>query len=357
MSGVRVVARGGKESEAPLFARDSRPCFAVGGIAARAGPPAGYVDGLIDDGPRLDRFDEEWTWNAAWAAMTTSAAQKPAEAAEILGGLIAATRRSPHFEPLAARPVAERFALVRLAFPLLVAIDAARREPGSLRLLETEHGDWLTEIVTREANPDNQKAGELSSRNNHALLAAAVNLVWAGITGEVGPRERGLQAFRAALAGMEENGCLPNEAVRGASAAWYTNLAIMLMVSIAHAAARPGVNLFEEKVCGHSLDHAIGFLLAAIDEPDLLWSHSRENRFPHPRHGADPFQIDLTFLETYHRSRHYLAWVPLYLAHRGDGPHSDKLRQLLRRSSALLPMINEFVGGAVERMLLVQDAT
>ena len=129
---------------------------------------------------------------------------------------------------------------MRFIFPLLVAIDATRSDPVASRRIAVEHGDWLSAVVAAETSVAAEKSGELSARNNHRLLAEIVAMMWGELTGDTGAKERGLAAFRAALAGMDADGCLPNEAVRGASAAWYTNLAVMLMVSTAHLARQGG---------------------------------------------------------------------------------------------------------------------
>ena len=101
-----------------------------------------------------------------------------------MSDLIAATRRSPFFQPSEARPVPHRFALLRLVFPLLVAIDATRSDQVAFRRVAVEHGDWLAAVVAAETSVAAEKAGELSARNNHALLAGVVAMMWGALTGD-----------------------------------------------------------------------------------------------------------------------------------------------------------------------------
>ena len=188
------------------------------------------------------------------------------------------------------------------------------------------------------------RARDITAQNNHHYLRGSVEAAWGALVGDDAWFDRGLAAYRDAIAAMRPDGSLPLETRRGARALWYQRHAIASLVVIAEIAARQGVDLYGYALDGRDLHLALRFLLDGIDDPSLVWPYAAANDKP----GGQPdYRLqDLGFLTTRGHGRHYMAWAEIYMARFPQRPESLRLRALLTRADAgFRPMIDEYSGG------------
>jgi hypothetical protein len=184
---------------------------------------------------------------------------------------------------------------------------------------------------------------KLSLRNNHLLVQAATLLVW-----PEAPRGRDCAEGLTDryLAEMTGDGLFPAELCRGASCLWYSNMAAMLLTAIAKISARDGR---APLVKNQDLSRAIAGFGLALSWPPEVQSLARQNLYPHPNHGPDPSAPDRGFLKGYHRSRHYLAWVPL-----AQSLLPAQKMPALPSPDDQFPLANDFIGGFADQFLAVE---
>ena len=114
--------------------------------------------------------------------------------------------------------------------------------------------------------PESRAPLKLSARNNHLLLRAVVLALLSLRGGNDEAWRASEQLHRRYLSSIDECGVPVEEAVRGASAAWYCNLAVMLMTSYRWIAVR----------CGRPVDGeerylaAVAALARVADDPTIL---------------------------------------------------------------------------------------
>jgi hypothetical protein len=179
----------------------------------------------------------------------------------------------------------------------------------------------------------NGDALKLSRQNNHLLMQAAALLAWP----EMDPDQdiaRGLT--HRFLAQMTADGVFPSEMCRGASCLWYANLAVMLLTGIAFSTRHQP----EPLVSPNLLLQAIKGLNFALTYPPELRLLARRNLYAHAHHGHDVNRPNRDFLQDYHRSRHYLAWLPLA---RHLLPDEDLGMTI--PADDQWPLCNDFIGG------------
>ncbi|WP_171060738.1 alginate lyase family protein [Poseidonocella sp. HB161398] len=198
------------------------------------------------------------------------------------------------------------------------------------------------------AAPDGGDPLKLSTRNNHVLMKAAALGLYGILAEEPAAWAEARAGYARYLGSLSPEGIPVHEAVRGASAGWYCNLAVMLIVRFQSMALRHEGSLPEAEAARLAL--AVGALGRIAGQPELLHPWSRRNMYPHPAHGTDPFAIDTGFLRGYHRSRHYLAWVPLFEALQGAEALPAAIAAAARGSSDHFPKGSEFIGGFADLM-------
>jgi hypothetical protein len=181
---------------------------------------------------------------------------------------------------------------------------------------------------------------KLSLRNNHLLLQAATLLVWPEARN--GRRDAETLCERY-LAEMTDDGLFPAELCRGASCLWYSNMAAMLLTAIAKISAR---NEGRQIVTNEQLARAIDGFALALGFPPEVRKLARQNLYPHPGHGRDATVPDRGFLIGYHRSRHYLAWVPV-----AQGLIPAQKMPVLPSPDDQFPLANDFIGGFADRLI------
>lgn len=178
--------------------------------------------------------------------------------------------------------------------------------------------DWLNKVTKKHLSIS---GGPRDCCNNHlywrGLEAAIVGIV----THDRTLFSAAEKTYRHALASISKDGSLPLEMERGERAIHYQNFAVLPLVYIAEIAARQGDDLYAVVVDGKSLHTAVGFLLDAIDAPQIVKTYTDKRQ-------------DLSFVD--HRGE--LNWMEPYNARFSD-----------RRIEAILagrrPVIHRYAGG------------
>jgi len=191
---------------------------------------------------------------------------------------------------------------------------------------------------------------KLSRRNNHQLLKSLCLLEIGGAVERAELFAPALNAVQRYLENVNDDGIAEVEAIRGASAAWYLNTAVMMITSIF-------LSLRDMDLSKSDFDFESGIstlkrMARALDNvllaPHTIHHLSRLNMYPHPNHSTNPLDIDLTFLKGYHSGRNYLAWIPLYESLTDDHDSIHNLRASYRASADYFPHCNDFIGGFVD---------
>lgn len=235
------------------------------------------------------------------------------------------------------------YVVERIMLPMIVAWSLVR-DSAEVDAEERRHiVRWLKKLVDRRLRPLGRD-GDLADLNNHAYLAASVDMAWGALNGEPDGFARGIVAYRAATAQLRPDGSLPRETERGARALWYQRHAIASLVTIAEMAAVQGYDLYGYSVDGHDIHSAIRFLLAAVDDPKLVWPYAEANRNPGP---YENWMVqDMGFLVRRGHGRHYMAWAEPYMRRFPDRPEARALAKLLaERDPDWRPMVDEYSGG------------
>lgn len=204
---------------------------------------------------------------------------------------------------------------------------------------------WLEGLVERSRQRRLElSSDEVSARNNHAYLAAAVLMAWGALTGDPGLVETAVGIYRRAIADMRADGSFPLETMRGARALWYQRHAVASLVTIAEMAAVQGIDLYGYRVDGRDIHRAVGFLLDAVADPRKVWRYAEANINPGP--ARDYRRQDLGFLRRRAHGRHYMAWAEIYMARFPEREESRRLARLLAEAQPdFRPMIDEYSGG------------
>ncbi len=235
------------------------------------------------------------------------------------------------------------YVIERIMLPMIVAWGLVRDSDEVDADERRNIVKWLTKLIDRRLRPLGRD-GDLSDLNNHAYLAASVDMAWGALNGAPDGFARGIVAYRAAIGQLRPDGSLPRETERGARALWYQRHAIASLVTIAEMAAVQGYDLYGYAVDGHDIHSAIRFLLAAVDDPKLVWPYAEANRNPGP---YENWMVqDMGFLIRRGHGRHYMAWAEPYMRRFPDRPEARALARLLpERDPDWRPMVDEYSGG------------
>lgn len=211
-------------------------------------------------------------------------------------------------------------------------------------------------LVDRLPTDDNdaEDAVKLSRRNNHVLMKALTRACWGRLADRSELAAQAAAARATYQAKILDSGCFEAEVVRGASAAWYTNLAVMMLTTmswIERCSGAPGDNPDHD---AEILARAVAFLDRSIEQPELYWPHSRRNLYPHPNHSSSPMEIDFGFLRGYHSSRFYLTWLFQYkhLFDKEKRAATPNIDRAIAQNADYFPKANEFSGGFIGLMVV-----
>ena len=155
-----------------------------------------------------------------------------------------------------------------------------------------------------------------------------------------------LEAFKSSLKGfvdvidtMRIDGSLPYQTSRGNAAIWYQNLAINVLVAMAEMAAYQGVDLYSFKSkTGTDIHDAISFLLASIENTELIHKYAKRNINPW-RSGngvTDPldytFQVGKDKIFKWQRGVNKSSFLSWYEIYSYRFPDHDNLKKLYKIS-------------------------
>ena len=254
----------------------------------------------------------------------------------------------PRVEPEKS-PAATNFMLARCLFGAL----AAASDIQSRQLID-RGADLERLILPLFPKPpaERQDPLKLSERNNHLAMSALLALAWGKLTENSAYLAAAEEAVVRYASSIDANGVPVYEASRGASAAWYVNLCIMLLTTYCWLAGSGASGKVDPSVTS-ALKRAVPFLNLAIQRPTILHGYAKQNLYPNPAHGSNPLRTDLGFLQGYHSSRHYLSWLPVYLHITNDQDGPAMLLQKWTESRDLFPKGSEFSAGFPIRHLNV----
>ena len=282
----------------------------------------------------------------AWVIMRGAAAAIGTGDQEARATVVKAIDRWARSQALAeieSKDAAVIYGVNRLLLPTIVAWSLVRDAPEVNQTIRRRVDAWLIAMVERsEAYADAAKPTETITRNNHHYLSASVSMALGSLIDDPLRVQRGIAAYRSALAELRPDGSLPLETARGARALWYQRHAIASLVTIAEMGALLGYDLYGLKVEGRSLHDAVGYLARAVGDPELVAGYAAANVNPGPSERW--WEQELGFLETRGHGRHYMAWLEPYLARfprsRDGNALADRLG--LDRSR---PLVDEYGGG------------
>ena len=244
-----------------------------------------------------------------------------------------------HFkEPVNARLY---YNVNRTLLPLIVGFATIRDDAGWSAEDRTVIERWLGELVWRRGPQRYFKTYNVSSRNNHRYVSAAVTMAWGAAQGIDALFREGISVFLLALDDMEADGSLPLEVTRGEDALHYQRHAITSLIAIAEMAAAQGYDLYAKRGRnGASLHDAVDFLARSLENPRVL-----EERLEDSGHTV-PSRFNLEFLVRRGHERHYMAWLEPYRLRFPDRPAVA----LLETAMATLgeperPLIDDHSGG------------
>lgn len=222
------------------------------------------------------------------------------------------TTRARHYMKLGFLPMINAYAVAKHA-----------RAFSASEIVEVE--DWMQKMVDA-IDQNNLDGKRLSDKYNSRYSRDLVNMAWGALTGDEIAFQKGLERFDAALDDMNPDGSLPGEMLRKSYALSYQNLALSILVSMAEVAAHQEIDLYSRERDGRSLHLAIGFLVTAAEDLDLVRAYQ-----------------DMP--QAMSRLRSHLAWTEAYLVRFPEHPNAEPLRRLRERRYFTSGGTDGFSGG------------
>jgi poly(beta-D-mannuronate) lyase len=236
------------------------------------------------------------------------------------------------------------YAVERSLLPTIVAWGLVRDSPDVDEADARRIAAWLKRVVRVRDRDTPISEIDDTWPNNHTYLTASVDMAWGALVGDDARFRNGIIAYRLAMGQLREDGSLPRETERGARALWYQRHAIASLVTIAEIAATQGYDLYGVAVDGRDIHLAIRFLLAAVEDPKLVWPYARANVNPGPF--LNWRAQDLGFMVHRGHGRHYMAWAEPYMRRFPDRPETRRLGRMLRElDPEFRPMVDDYSGG------------
>jgi poly(beta-D-mannuronate) lyase len=159
--------------------------------------------------------------------------------------------------------------------------------------------------------------------NNHAYWRALCATSVGILTSDDKMYRRGLAQYARAIGQMNPDGSLPLEMARHENALHYQSFALAPLVMIAELARRQGVDLYDLRVNGHTIDDAVDFLVRASTDPDLMKNYASEPQTFSLFSGEKP-----------------PAWLEFWAARHPGKPRAEIWAELLTT-----PLIDPNIGG------------
>ena len=178
---------------------------------------------------------------------------------------------------------------------------------------------WMHD-VTEYMFDQGPRPDDHSRENNHsywrALCATSVGV----LTSDNNLYRRGLEQYMRAIGQMNADGSLPLEMARHENALHYQSFALEPLVMVADLAARQGTDIYSVRSNGHTIADAVGFLVRASANLDLMKQYASEPQTFSLFSGKKP-----------------PAWVEFWAARYPGEPWSTLLKQ---------PLSDSVIGGS-----------
>ena len=175
--------------------------------------------------------------------------------------------------------------------------------------------------------------GVAKAAHNHAIGSSLAAMSYGAWAGDAQAFATGIEQWSLTLSSMRADGSLPIETRRGARALYYQGRTIAGLIAIAERAWVQGIDLYARAPDPQkTLHHAIGFLMRAVADPEIVMNYAKANVSPGPtkdyRHQYLGGATGSTF-----------AWVAPYMARFPDHPNTRALRTLDAGASDLMPAL------------------
>ena len=244
------------------------------------------------------------------------------------------------------------FDIAKALFVRFVSLDTILKDAAPAVLAEDAlYKDFQHALLPYDGTErDPLKSSRL---NNHQLLRALCLLEVGRMLERKDLLARAGQAVSRYLDDINEDGIPEVEAKRGASAAWYMNTALMMTTTFLFRVRKSGLEMpdFDPERSLLVVKRQAAALERVIQAPELLHRYARFNMYPHPKHSANPLNIDLGFLSGFHGGRHYLAWIGLYAELAGETSSIPELFARHTQNEDFFPQCNDFIGGFLDVLL------
>jgi len=184
--------------------------------------------------------------------------------------------------------------------------------PGDQRKLILK---WMHDVTVYMFDQDPHPEDH-ARENNHAYWRALCATSVGVLTSDNKLYRSGLEQYARAVGQMNSDGSLPLEMQRHENALHYQSFALTPLVMIAELAARQGTDLYSLRVNGHTIADAVGFLVRASANLDLMKQYASEPQGFSLSSGKKP-----------------PAWIEFWAARHPGEPWSNLLNQPLSDST------------------------
>jgi len=233
---------------------------------------------------------------------------------------------------------------LRLLTPMMTALsisEVSRPLPATDR---ATIADWARRTVAAFAH--GMRGGEFykdlgvpKAAHNHAIGSSLAAMSYGAWAGDEDAFATGIEQWSLTLGSMRADGSLPIETRRGARALYYQGRTIAGLIAIAERARVQGIDLYARAPAPEkTLHHAIGFIMRAVADPEIVMDYAKANVSPGPNNDYRHQHLGGASGSTF-------AWVAPYMARFPDHPNSRALRTLDASASGLVPALI----GAVNR--------
>jgi len=189
------------------------------------------------------------------------------------------------------------------------AIPAAQRE----KILQ-----WMHKVTEYMLDQD-PRPGDPEHENNHAYWRALCATSVGILTSDDKLYRRGITQYVQAIGQMNRDGSFPLEMARHENALHYQSFALAPLVMIAELAEQQGIDLYDVRVHGHTINDAVDFLVRASADPSLVKKYASEPQTFSLFSGEKP-----------------PAWTEFWAARHPGKPWSELIRE---------PLVDSTIGG------------
>ncbi len=180
--------------------------------------------------------------------------------------------------------------------------------------------DWFKRRIDENyfIIPEDKKLTDPDSwrRQNHAMTAAQVPMLFGILTGERSMLQPALDLRRGVLEAMRDDGSIPAEARRGARWFQYSSTAIGQLVAVGEWAAAQDIDVYaddaDEK---RTVQNGVKFLLDGLEDFDVAIPYARENHGPGE---SSNYRIP-------NISGWLFGWIPAYRERFGNDANMQRL--------------------------------